>query len=268
MFTDAFGKKYFLSDERHGAGVRCLRENVTSENFVLWKSNKKVLQCQRISEVCGKVCREIGREVTALSQKRDSRRTRRPLSFGDGALQELSERLAERKDPSESVVGEIGAGRFHVGAFATDLYHADDAIAAENLRADNFLDDFRGFGGEFNALENAGVPNGGEIIDDFGAAFAGGARGERGFAGEGNEADILEHFWNDEVQMPPAMGDAEDSHFIGANRKRLGDAFRNRDERNLPLIAGFGLQRVGETSQFSDEIHVLFRNCAALLAAR
>jgi len=26
MFTDAFGEKYFLSDERHGAGVRCLRE--------------------------------------------------------------------------------------------------------------------------------------------------------------------------------------------------------------------------------------------------
>jgi len=47
MFTDAFGEKYFLSDERHGAGVRCLRESVTSENFVLWKSNKKVLQCQR-----------------------------------------------------------------------------------------------------------------------------------------------------------------------------------------------------------------------------
>jgi hypothetical protein len=50
MFTDAFGEKYFLSDERHGAGVRCLRESVTSENFVLWKSNKKVLQCQRLSE--------------------------------------------------------------------------------------------------------------------------------------------------------------------------------------------------------------------------
>jgi hypothetical protein len=50
MFTDAFGEKYFLSDERHGAGVRCLRESVTSENFVLWKSNKKVLQCQSISE--------------------------------------------------------------------------------------------------------------------------------------------------------------------------------------------------------------------------
>jgi hypothetical protein len=43
MFTDAFGEKYFLSDERHGAGVRCLRESMTSKNLVLWKSSKKVL---------------------------------------------------------------------------------------------------------------------------------------------------------------------------------------------------------------------------------
>jgi len=26
MFSDAFGEKDFLSDKRHGAGVRCLRE--------------------------------------------------------------------------------------------------------------------------------------------------------------------------------------------------------------------------------------------------
>jgi hypothetical protein len=29
MFTDAFGEKYFLSDKRHGAGVRSLRGDVT-----------------------------------------------------------------------------------------------------------------------------------------------------------------------------------------------------------------------------------------------
>jgi hypothetical protein len=32
MFTDAFGEEDFLSDERHGAGVRCLRERVL-KNF-------------------------------------------------------------------------------------------------------------------------------------------------------------------------------------------------------------------------------------------
>jgi hypothetical protein len=26
MFTDAFGEEDLLSDERHGAGLRCLRE--------------------------------------------------------------------------------------------------------------------------------------------------------------------------------------------------------------------------------------------------
>jgi hypothetical protein len=26
MFTDAFGEEYFLRDERHGAGLWCLRE--------------------------------------------------------------------------------------------------------------------------------------------------------------------------------------------------------------------------------------------------
>src|SRR6266849_7078117 len=57
MFSDAFGKKDFLSDERHGAGVRCLRGNVTSKNFMLWKSNKKVLQCQRNSEYSRRKCR-------------------------------------------------------------------------------------------------------------------------------------------------------------------------------------------------------------------
>src|SRR5437899_142863 len=33
MFTDAFGKKYFLSDERHCAGLPCLRVWVEGEKF-------------------------------------------------------------------------------------------------------------------------------------------------------------------------------------------------------------------------------------------
>jgi hypothetical protein len=46
MFTDAFGEEYFLRDERHFAGVRCLRGLELWKFFLLWKSNKKVLQCQ------------------------------------------------------------------------------------------------------------------------------------------------------------------------------------------------------------------------------
>src|SRR5260370_5641058 len=36
MFTDAFGEKYFLSYERHGAGLPCLRPWCESEKFSCW----------------------------------------------------------------------------------------------------------------------------------------------------------------------------------------------------------------------------------------
>ena len=49
MFSDAFGEKYFLCDERHGAGVGASVSGLRAKILPLWKSNKKVLQCQRIS---------------------------------------------------------------------------------------------------------------------------------------------------------------------------------------------------------------------------
>src|SRR5450631_2969393 len=49
MFSDAFGEKYFLCDERHGAGVGASVSGLRVKILPLWKSNKKVLQCQRIS---------------------------------------------------------------------------------------------------------------------------------------------------------------------------------------------------------------------------
>jgi hypothetical protein len=48
MFPDAFGKKNFLRDERHGAGVGASVSWAERKLLPLWKSNKKVLQCQRI----------------------------------------------------------------------------------------------------------------------------------------------------------------------------------------------------------------------------
>src|SRR6266403_1752074 len=42
MFTDAFGEKYFLSDKRHGAGVRCLRRDMTCE----------ILCCGKVTRRC------------------------------------------------------------------------------------------------------------------------------------------------------------------------------------------------------------------------
>ena len=41
MFTDAFGEKYFLSDERHGAGVRCLRGDMTCEILCCGKVTRR-----------------------------------------------------------------------------------------------------------------------------------------------------------------------------------------------------------------------------------
>jgi hypothetical protein len=73
-----------------------------------------------------------------------------------------------QSDLTEVVEGEIRAGDFHVDAFAADLNHADHAIAGENRGANDFLDDLGVFRGEFNAFEDVGVFDGGEIVDDFG----------------------------------------------------------------------------------------------------
>ena len=50
MFSDAFGEENLFSDKRHvPAGRASVYE--LSEKFPLWKSNKKVLQCQRNSRI-------------------------------------------------------------------------------------------------------------------------------------------------------------------------------------------------------------------------
>src|SRR5712672_1925596 len=41
MFTDAFGEKYFLSDKRHGAGVRSLREDMTYQILCCGKVTRR-----------------------------------------------------------------------------------------------------------------------------------------------------------------------------------------------------------------------------------
>ena len=41
MFTDAFGEKYFLSDKRHGAGVRSLRGDMTCEILCCGKVTRR-----------------------------------------------------------------------------------------------------------------------------------------------------------------------------------------------------------------------------------
>src|SRR5260370_23114500 len=51
MFTDAFGEKNFLSDERHGAGLPCLRLWGGCETFSrCGKVTRRYCKCQRISD--------------------------------------------------------------------------------------------------------------------------------------------------------------------------------------------------------------------------
>jgi hypothetical protein len=164
---------------------------VTSEKFVLWKSNKKVLVCQRISvdwprNVSGKSTSDAGETelFTEIAERADN-------SVGYGALEKFAEGIAERKDLSKVVGGEIGASNFWVGAFAADLKHADNAITGENWGADDFLDDFSGFGGQLDAFKYAGMLDRGKIVDDFRSVVAGGAGGERGLTRKRDKPDIF-----------------------------------------------------------------------------
>src|SRR3981189_1881 len=124
---------------------------------------------------------------------------------GDGALKEFSERIAEGKNFSEVLGGEIRAGNLGVGALAANLYDANDSVAGENRGADDFLDEFGVFGRQFDPLENSGMFHGGEIVDDFGPTLPGGAGGERRFAGKRDEADVFQRLGHDKMQMPPTM---------------------------------------------------------------
>src|SRR5258708_11870128 len=70
------------------------------------------------------------------------------------------------------------------------------------------------------------------------------------------------------MQMPPAMGDAEDGYFVSTNRKALSDALGDRGERNLPRIGRFARKCVRKTLQFRHKIHACSQNCAVPITAR
>src|SRR6266481_9345638 len=54
MFSDALGEKYLLSDKRHGAGVRCLRENVTSKILCCGKVARRFWSVNAFQRFAGK----------------------------------------------------------------------------------------------------------------------------------------------------------------------------------------------------------------------
>ena len=128
-------------------------------------------------------------------------------------------------DFGEIFGGEIGAGGCGGFAFATDLDYADDFAVVQDGGADNFLNGFATGGGRFDSFEDGGVTHGGKIIVNFGAAFAGGSRGESGVAGERNEPDIFQGGRDEKMEMTPAVGDGEDGDFLYFHAKFFGDFF-------------------------------------------
>jgi len=167
--------------------------------------------------------------------------------------QKFSERFADCENFSEVSGSEIGADFGYVRAFAADLDHANDFISGKNGCADDFLDGLGGFGAGFYAFEDASVACRGEIVVDFGAALASGAGGERGIAGERDEADVFESFGNDEVQMAPTCGDAEDSHFVDFHAETFLDTFSDGGPRDGRTFFGVVAQSFSEAFEFSGE---------------
>jgi hypothetical protein len=167
--------------------------------------------------------------------------------------QEFSERFADCENFSEVSGSEIGADFGYVRAFAADLDHADDFISGKNGCADDFLDGLGGFGAGFYAFEDASVTGRGEIVVDFRAALASGAGGKRGIAGERDEADVFEGVGNNEVQMAPTCGNAEDSHFVDFHAETLRDTFSDGGPGDGRTFFGVVAQSFGEAFEFSGE---------------
>src|SRR5215469_11361173 len=100
-----------------------------------------------------------------------------------GAMNEFSQRLAQRKQVPEMLRGEIRSGGGSRSAFAADLNDADDSAVEKNRRADNFLDGIQAFAAWFYVLEYHRMTRSAEVIVDFRTAHARGPCRQSGIAG-------------------------------------------------------------------------------------
>src|ERR1700722_1314711 len=172
--------------------------------------------------------------------------------FSD-VLQQLSERFAERENFSEVGSGEIRAGARVVWSLAADLNHADHFVARKNRRADNFLNRFaRIHSAGLHTLKNGGVTRGGKTIVDLGTAFANGARGESGVAGQRNEADVSQRFRKKKIKMTPFLRKAEDADFFRLDVEMASDAFGDGSPRDRWRFGAGVAQSIGEAFEFRD----------------
>lgn len=182
-----------------------------------------------------------------------TRKRFRNASITYDLMDKFAERLSERENFAEIVRSEIGSRAVRRGAFAADLDNADDFFAGKNRRADYFLNQVAAGAFDFHAFEHRGVPHFGEIVNDFGAAFARCFGGDRGSAGKRNEADLLERFGHEKVQMPPAFRDTEQRDFRRLHADVVRNAFGEARQGDFRGRSGVGFERRGESIQFRCE---------------
>lgn len=187
--------------------------------------------------------------------------------FASDVAEDFSERFTEGKDISEVCGSKVRACAVRSGALAADLNDANDLAVEQNRRADHLLDGFDGLGAEFYAFEDGSVACGGEIVLDFGAAVAGGARGQGRIAGQRDEADIFQGFGDQKMQVPPAVGDREDSDFVILYAEIPGNLFSDGGKENLRSFA-IRAEGVGDALHFRDQIQGCAHASIGLLAPR
>jgi hypothetical protein len=217
---------------------------VSAKKNPLRKSNKKVLQCQRISRLAAEAWRKCDCEMKVWEKAK---------SLGNGALQKLAERLTQRLEFGEIVGKEIGTRAGGIGTLAADLNDAEHFSVGDDGCAHDFLNGFGRVAGKFHAFEDGSVAGDGEIILDVGAIVSRCTSGERGVAGERNKADFFQRLRHQEMKVAPARGKSEDGNLVLAHAQALSDFFSNRSERDLRGDIGIGAQCADDAFQFGDE---------------
>jgi hypothetical protein len=157
----------------------------------------------------------------------------REESFAGDVVDQFAERFAERQDFAEVVGRKIRPRYLRIGTFAADLDDANDLFSRKDGSANHFLDNFTGFAGDFDAFKDRGVTYAGEIVDDFGSAFACGFGGDGRGAGKRNEADLFERLGDEKMQMTPACGNTHERDFIVLHADVLSDALGDAGEGNV-----------------------------------
>src|SRR5208282_4358855 len=151
-------------------------------------------------------------------------------------------------------MSEIGAGFGSGGAFARYLNHSDYFFLDHHGHAHDFLDGFAAdqFRRDRHRLEYGSVRHDGKVVDDLGAFFAHGARGQRIGAREWNLAYGAQVFGNDEAKESLVGGKAEDRDLVGLHGKIFTDQVGRAHDVIRLAGRAFASDLLAQLSQFTD----------------